>query len=111
MPRIVFPALETLILFSFVPPRELSCKFDPVRDPVSKYVMARLGRGQPISTVEYTAVTLDVLPHMVFLRKAEGVKVLWQKRGVSELQVYICGTCGPQKLAGFYKCITPRACT
>ena len=109
MPRIIFPALKTLRLVSFIPPAELRCKFDKVRDPVSRYVLARIARGQPISTVEYTAVTLDVLPYMEFLRKAEGVKVLWRQRGVSALQIYICGTCGPQKLKGFTKCITPRA--
>ena len=109
VPRVVFPALKTLRLVSFIPPPKLWCKFDKARDPVSRYVMARISRGQPISTVEYTPVTLDVLPYMAFLRKAEGVKVLWRQRGVSALQVYICGTCGPHKLVGFEKCITPRA--
>ncbi len=90
--------MQTLRLLPFIPPPELRCRFDKVRDPVSKYVMARIARGQPISTVEYTSDAMDVLPYMAFLRKAEGMKVLWRQRGASALQVYTCGTSGLQKV-------------
>ena len=98
MPRIVFPALKTLRLGSFIPSKEERSRFDTVRDPVSKYVMACISRGHAISVIDFTEDTMDALPSMALLRKATGLKVLWQQSGVPEIQEYICGTSAPQKL-------------
>ncbi len=97
-PRVIFPALKTLRLSPITPSPELHCKFDKVRDPVSNFVMGRLTRGQSIDIVDFTEVSLDILPNMEFLLDADDVKVLWRQRGVSEVQEYICGTCLPHRI-------------
>ena len=90
-PRIVFAALKTLKLDSFIPSQEEPARLDDVRGSISKYVTGRIARGQAILVVDLTEIDFDVLPDMVFLRKADGVKVLWRQRGVPGVQEYICG--------------------
>ena len=89
--KVLFPALKTLTFGAFTPPPEDSCKTNKVHDPVSKYVMGRIARGQAISVIDFTAVNFDVLPNLAFLTKVNGLKVLWRKSGVSGIQEYICG--------------------
>ncbi len=98
MPRIVFPALKTLKLSSFIPCKKERSPFDSARDPVSKYVMACISRGHAISVIDFTEETMDALPSMALLRKATGLKVLWKQSGVSEIQEYICGISAPRNL-------------
>ena len=102
--RIIFPVLETLRLFPFTPSQEEHSRFDSVRNPVGKYVMARISRGRAISVIEFTEVNMDAVPTTASLRrarylgKANGLKVIWQQRGGSGMQEYICGTSEPQNL-------------
>ncbi len=97
-PRAVFPVLKTIRLRSFKPSLKPDCKSDKPRDPVSKYVMGRAAWGLAISVIDFTDVSFDVLPNITFLRKANGLKVLWRRRNVSGIQEYICGTTAPPKL-------------
>ncbi len=99
-PRIFFPALKTLRLRSFKLSPKFWRKSDKPRDPVSKYVMGRIAWGQAISVVDFEDVTFDALPNMTFIRKADGVKVLWRRSDVPGIQEYICGTSAPLKVEG-----------
>ena len=102
--RIIFPVLETLRLFPFTPSQEEHSRFDSVRNPVGKYVMARISRGRAISVIEFTEVNMDAVPSIASLRKARylgkanGLKVIWRQRGGSRMQEYICGPRAPQEL-------------
>ncbi|KJA19433.1 hypothetical protein HYPSUDRAFT_44336 [Hypholoma sublateritium FD-334 SS-4] len=102
-PRIGFPVLKTLKLLSFHSP---ALAADGVRDPVSKFVKARIMRGHAIGVIDFTEETLDVLPNMALLRKAVGLKVRWRQRGVGEIREYICSTAPPQKVN---KWVTPNS--
>lgn len=53
--------------------------------------MARIAYDHPITTIDFTEDTLDVLPDMEFLQKAVGLKVRWRPRGVPEIHEYVCG--------------------
>ena len=59
--------------------------------------MAHIAVGQAISFIEFTEDTLDALLNMEFLKKANGVKVLWRQSGVSWIQEYICGASASEK--------------
>ncbi len=61
--------------------------------------MGRIACGHAISVIDFTVVNFGALPNMEFLTKASGLKVLWQKSGVAEIQEYICGTGAPKSLA------------
>ena len=94
--KVLFPALKTLTFGAFTPPPEDSCKTNKVRDPVSKYVMGRIARGQAISVIDFTAVNFDVLPNLAFLTRANGVKVLTDclidvklSAAVTRLQIHV----------------------
>ncbi len=77
-PRIVFPVLKTLRLRSFTFSPYFCRICNKPLDPVSKYIMGRIAWGQAISVVDFADdVTFGVLPNMTFVRKANGVKVLW----------------------------------
>ncbi len=94
--KVLFPALKTLALGSFTPSPE--GKSDNIRDPISKYIMGRIACGHAISVIDFTAVNFGVLPNMEFLTKASGLKVLWQKSRVADIQEYICGAGAPKTL-------------
>ncbi|KJA19394.1 hypothetical protein HYPSUDRAFT_204611 [Hypholoma sublateritium FD-334 SS-4] len=99
-PQIGFPALKLLKLVSHPPVywHQRFSRFDNVPDPVSAYVKARIARGHAISVIDFTEDALDVLPDMVFLRKAVGLKVHWRQCGVAKIREYICGTGSPQRV-------------
>ncbi|KJA19430.1 hypothetical protein HYPSUDRAFT_893940 [Hypholoma sublateritium FD-334 SS-4] len=95
-PLIAFPMLEILTLRSFLSSRLNASPLDSSPDPVSKFVMARIAHGHAIGVVDFTENTLDSLPSMAFLRKADGLKVRWRQGGASETREYMCGTGAPR---------------
>ncbi len=86
--KIPFPALKNLKIVSLAP---LYLELDDTSGSISQYVMERIGHGYPLSTVDFTNDLLDILPDMAFLQTAEGLKVLWRRRGAAGVVEYICG--------------------
>ncbi len=94
-PRVIFPLLKTLKISS-TPSPDLRCKFDKVRDPVSNFIMGRLTRGQSISVIDFTELSLDVLPGYGISsrrRRCEGTLASAWQFGSSGVHVwYTCAT-------------------
>ncbi|KJA19395.1 hypothetical protein HYPSUDRAFT_204612 [Hypholoma sublateritium FD-334 SS-4] len=97
-PHIEFPALKILEL-SYLPSRMKRSKGHSTTDHISKFVMARIAQGHAISVIDFTCDTMDVLPKVAFLGKADGLKVRWRQRGIAEIREYVCGIGEPQTLA------------
>ncbi len=64
-------------------------------NPIYSYVKARITRGHPISVIDLTDETLDIIPDIKFLDKVAGLTVLWRQHGSAEIQQYICGMSTP----------------
>ena len=86
--RIPFPALKNIKIVSLP---SLYLELDDTTGSISRYIMARIGHGYALSTIDLTHNPLVTLPDMAFLRKAHSLKVLLRQRGAAGVREYMCG--------------------
>ena len=81
------PMLKTLKL-SLLPDSFLKA----ASNYLSRFILHRIALGYAIDTLYLTQGSRDVLPHMPWLAKADGLKVLWKRSGSNETLEYVCST-------------------
>lgn len=87
VPKIAFPTLKVLKVHSLP-----ASFFSSSSNPVSEFILGRITHGHAISTLDLTQETRDILPEIASLKEADGLKVLWRRKEVTDTLEYVCGT-------------------
>ncbi len=82
-----FPGLEVLKIHPLPASSSLASS-----NPISKFILKRIALGQPISVLDISQSTLEVLPKMSLFKEVDDLKVVWRHTDTlwNQRMLYIC---------------------